>query len=71
MATPQKPIEVVKKTVVVELPKRFFADFREQSTGGLKDYTDEQILEAIAEDILNRYFNTEYFDVEAVVGALS
>jgi len=69
--TMQKPIEVVKKSIEVGLPKSFFADARAMSEDGLKDHTDEEILEALAEDILERYFNTEYFDIEGVVSALS
>jgi len=69
--TTQKPIEVVKKSIEVGLPKSFFVNAREMSEDGLKDHTDEEILEALAEDILERYFNTEYFDIEGVVGALS
>lgn len=69
--TMQKPIEVVKKSIEVGLPKSFFVDTRAMAEDGLKDHTDEEILEALAEDILERYFNTEYFDMEAVVSALS
>ncbi len=69
--TTEQHILVVKHPIVLELPKSYIAEFRENSADGLKDYTDEQILEALAEDILLRYFNTEYFDVEAVVQALS
>ena len=66
-----KPIEVVKKSIEVMLPKKYLTELREQAANGMKDYTDKQILEALAEDILERYFNTEYFDVEALVDALS
>jgi len=69
--TMEKPIEVVKKSIEVGLPKSFFVDTRAMSEDGLKNCTDEEILEALAEDILDRYFNTEYFDIEGVVSALS
>lgn len=67
--TTQEPVEVVKKTVEVELTKRFIDDTRKMSENGLKDCTDEQIVEALVEDILNRYFNTEYFDLEALINS--
>ncbi len=69
--TMAKPIEVVQLSVKVGLPKSFFVETRAMSEDGLKDHTDEEILEALAEDILERYFNTEYFDLESVVSALS
>lgn len=69
--TTQKPIEVVKKSIEVVLPKKLFVDVRAMSEDGLKDHTDEEILEALAEDILDRYFNTECFDLEGVVSTLS
>jgi len=65
--TTQNPIEVIKKTVEVELTKRFIDDTRKMSQNGLRDCTDEQIVEALVEDILNRYFNTEYFDIDALL----
>jgi len=69
--TIQEPIEVIKKSVEVELPKSYLMNLRKQSADGLKDYTNEQIVEALAEDILDRYFSTEYFDDEAIINALS
>lgn len=69
--TMQEPIKVVKKSIEVELPESFFVGTRKMSEDGLKDYTDEEILEALAEDILQRYFNTEYFDLDAIVNLLS
>ena len=64
--TAQNPIEVVNTLIEVELTKSFITSTRDMSADGLKDYTDEQIVEALAEDILRRYFNTEYFDMDAL-----
>ena len=65
--TTHEPIEVVKKSVEVELTKRFIDDTRKMSPNGFKYLTDEEIVEALVEDILNRYFNTEYFDIDALI----
>ena len=69
--TNSKLTEVVKKSIEVELTMSYIMGLRGQAVNGLKDFTDEQIVESIAEDILERYFNTEYFDVEALLNALS
>jgi len=64
-------IEVIEVSVKVSLPKKTIDSYRAMEENGMQGYTDEQIVECLAEDILDRYFHEEYFDLESIASALS
>lgn len=59
--TTDNPIECVSTTLEVSLPTKTIQGIRDASQDGMPDDSDEDILKALGEDILERYFNTEYF----------
>lgn len=67
MGEAKQIIEVVQVSVRVGIPKSQIRQFRDNSEDGLADITDEQIVDGLAEDILDRYFNTEYFDLDTLL----
>jgi len=56
--------------VKVGLSKSQIKGYRDNSQDGLKDFTDAEIVSIMAEDILGRYFNEEYFDLEGLYQVL-
>ena len=67
--TIDNPIKCVSTKLEVSLPVSIIQGTRDMSDG-MPDYSDEDILKALGEDILERYFNTAYFDFEAIVQSL-
>jgi len=66
-----KPIEVVKATIDIQLPITQIQGYRDNSSDGLADYTDTEIANILLEDIVLRYFNEEYFDLQGLFEVLS
>jgi len=60
------PIEAVEGSVKIALPKYLIQQYKEDPDKNLSEYTDEDLVIALAEDILNRYFNPEYFDLDNI-----
>ncbi len=58
--------ESVQVKVSVGLHKKYVQHLRDQAADFLAEFTDESIVEMLAENILERYFNTEYFDTDAL-----
>lgn len=69
--TTDNPIEVVQSSAKVGMSKSQIQGYRDQSQNGLKDFTDQEILDVLVEDILGRYFNEEYFDLDGLYQSLS
>ena len=59
-------IKAVEVNRPVSLPCSFIQKIRDQSSDGLPDLSDEDIVEALAENILDRYFAPEYFDLDCL-----
>lgn len=69
--TLEHPIEMVKSSAEVDMSKSQIQGYRDMSEDGLVDFTDEEILSVLVEDILGRYFNEQYFDLDGLYQALS
>lgn len=58
--------DVVEVSIKVKLPKSLVQKYKEDPSYGFDELTDEEVVTGLAEDILLRYFNPEYFDVSRI-----
>ena len=59
-------IEAVEVSIKVSLPKKLISGYKEDPSLKIAHLTDEEVIEGLVEDILIRYFNTEYFDPQVL-----
>ena len=59
-------IEVVKANIEVQVPVNQINGYRRASEDGLIEFTDTEIANILLEDIVMRYFNEEYFDLDGL-----
>ncbi|KKN72642.1 hypothetical protein LCGC14_0408840 [marine sediment metagenome] len=64
-------IEMVTASIKIGFPKADIQGYRDHSEDGLKDFSDKEIANILLEDIVGRYFNEEYFDLEGLYQAQS
>ena len=62
---------MVTASIKFGFPKVQIQGYRDASADGLKDFSDKEIVNILLEDIVDRYFNEEYFDLEGLYQALS